>query len=236
MRTYYKISFIFVFVLVVAVLVCVFVNIANDDMASVDGKTHINILCLGIDEVADNTDTMILVSLDLNERSVCLLHIPRDTYFEKNTSNKKINNIYSTCLSDGDKCMDALLHTKQSISQAFSVPIDYCISFGLDSVSTVIDSVGGVELDIPCDMDYTDDTQQLNIHLKKGIQSLNGEQSLLFLRYRNTYLEGDIGRIDAQKIFISAFIKRVKSAVSPSSIATAFCIMMRPPSGISFTK
>ena len=220
MKALYKISFICVIFFALASLLFSFAYMKNNSTLREYGNSKINILCMGIDEVANNTDTMILVSVDIKEKSVCLLHIPRDTYFERSTQNNKINNIYSTRLSQTDKDSLALSLARDSISQAFSVPIDFYFSFGLDSVAEVVDGIGGVEINIPFDMNYTDEAQNLNINLKKGTHLLSGEEALLFIRYRDTYLEGDIGRIDAQKIFISAFINKAKKALTPAAIVS----------------
>ncbi len=221
MRALYKISF-FLVILLVFGFVAFSWSCTKDSDDLIDGRSdgRINILCTGVDEVSNNTDTIILVSLDTRDKSVCLLHIPRDTYFGKDTSNNKINNMYSTYLSEKESERESLSHVRESISQAFSLPIHYYASFGLSDLADIVDSLGGVQVDIPCDMNYTDEAQGLSISLKKGVQVLDGNEAMLFVRYRSTYVEGDIGRIDAQKIFISALFSRLRENKSLSSLTS----------------
>ena len=65
--------------------------------------------------------------------------------------------------------------------------------------------------DIPKDMEYSDPTQDLHISLKAGKTRLNGERAEQFVRYRSGYVNADLGRLDAQKLFLSAFAKKCRS-------------------------
>lgn len=71
---------------------------------------------------------------------------------------------------------------------------------------------------VPYDMDYEDPEQDLYIHIKKGQQTLMGEDAEGFVRFRSGYIQADIARGDAQKMFISAFIAKVKSSISLSMV------------------
>ncbi len=75
----------------------------------------------------------------------------------------------------------------------------------------LIDAMGGIDFDVPVDMDYDDPGQDLSIHVQKGYQHLNGYQTMGVFRFRNTYANGDIGRIDVQhqllKAMTSQFLK-----------------------------
>ncbi len=83
----------------------------------------------------------------------------------------------------------------------------------------IVDAVGGVDIDIPADMDYDDPEQDLAIHLKAGQHHLNGAQAEGFVRFRSGYEQVDIGRVDAQKLFMSAFLQKIKSTVSITNVA-----------------
>ena len=78
-----------------------------------------------------------------------------------------------------------------------------------------MDNLSGIEIDLPYDMDYEDSSQNLSIHLKAGKQTLGGKEALGFLRYRSGYVTGDLGRIDAQKLFLNAFINRLGTITNP---------------------
>ena len=181
-------------------------------------KRKISILCAGIDNVGNNTDAMIVVTLDIEAKNAYMLQIPRDTYVDKGTNNGKINNLYSSGLSRGMSSNEAIENMKSFISRAFSLPIDYYLVFDLETAKGIIDTIGGVDVYIPFDIEYYDEELGREISLSKGKQLLLGEDALLFVRHRASYLEGDIGRLDAQKIFISSLVGKLKSDLPLSAI------------------
>jgi anionic cell wall polymer biosynthesis LytR-Cps2A-Psr (LCP) family protein len=83
-----------------------------------------------------------------------------------------------------------------------------------EALESIVDSVGGVEIDVPFDMIYSDPYQDLYIDIKAGLQVLDGKNAVDFVRYRAEYAEGDLGRIDAQKKFMSALFKKVISDIA----------------------
>jgi LCP family protein required for cell wall assembly len=100
------------------------------------------------------------------------------------------------------------------VEEITGLPIDYYLTMNFSGFRRIIDVLGGVEMDIPFDMDYDDPEQDLHIHLRKGKQMLDGLKSEQFVRYRKGnhkgegYRDGDIGRIQAQQEFIRAFIEQ----------------------------
>ena len=167
-----------------------------------EGRYHV--LLLGRDEAAGLTDVMMLASIDTAEGRVCLAQIPRDTYFRYTEKNyKKINGAMSA-LGGADALCRAL-------ETALSTDIDAYILLDLDFLETAVDMLGGVEIDVPSDMDYEDPFQGLSIHIKKGRQRLYGAEAAAFVRFRSGYLRGDIGRMDAQKLFVSAFLEAARN-------------------------
>jgi LCP family protein required for cell wall assembly len=88
------------------------------------------------------------------------------------------------------------------------IPINYYAVIDYDGAAKIIDSIGGVEIDVPMDMFYTSKRQNLYINLKKGKQVLDGDKAIQFLRFRKGYREGDLGRVKAQQGFVMAAIKQ----------------------------
>ena len=179
-----------------------------------DGVT--TFLCVGFDEVANNTDSIILVSLNDEEKSLKILQIPRDTYFNKDTTNGKINQLYSRYYQGSKNSKRALLSLKETLEDTLSTPIDYYFALNLETLSNVVDRLGGIKIDIPYDVRYEDPEQNLHIELSKGEQTLDGEKALYFVRYRFGYTDGDLGRVDAQKIFMSAFLNKIRNETTIS--------------------
>jgi len=102
------------------------------------------------------------------------------------------------------------------IKSTLGIVIDYTVFLDLEGFKNMVDIIGGVEITIPQDMNYDDPDQNLHIHLKAGKQVLNGNKSEQFVRFRHGYANQDLGRIDAQKLFMTAFIKKM---VSTSTLA-----------------
>ena len=72
---------------------------------------------------------------------------------------------------------------------------------------------------VPMDMYYVDIEQDLYIDLKEGYQRLNGNTAEQFVRFRYGYATGDIGRGNAQKLFMTAFIKQLRESISASDVS-----------------
>jgi anionic cell wall polymer biosynthesis LytR-Cps2A-Psr (LCP) family protein len=80
--------------------------------------------------------------------------------------------------------------------------------------------MGGVDMYVPIDMKYTDVDQNLYIDLRAGQQHLNGEQALMFLRFRSAYPDADLGRISAQQEFLKAAFSQLGAVNVPSVAVT----------------
>ena len=79
------------------------------------------------------------------------------------------------------------------------------------AVVLLVGAIGGVEYDVPVDMIYDDPYQDLHINIRKGVQTLNGEDAVQVLRYRHGYADGDIGRINAQQDFLMSLARQMLS-------------------------
>ena len=93
-----------------------------------------------------------------------------------------------------------------------SLPIDRYAITTFEGFEKAIDAIGGVEMYVPSDLQYSDPYQDLEIDLKQGEQVLDGEHALQFVRYRAGYATGDLGRINAQQLFFSALGDELLSA------------------------
>jgi len=104
------------------------------------------------------------------------------------------------------------------IKDTFGIMIDYTVYIDLEGFKNMVDIIGGVEVTVPQDMDYDDPAQSLFIHLKAGKQLLNGDKAEQFVRFRHGYANADLGRIDAQKLFMTAFMKKMVSSATISKM------------------
>ena len=179
------------------------------DVWSVSGnKSIINMLMLGKDNVAGLCDVIMLISMNFERGEVNIMQIPRDTYLNYTDNNyKKINGALNSYGSSAA--------FSNALSSALGIDIDYYFTLNLTVVEKMVDMLSGIEIDVPCNMDYEDAQQGLSIHLKKGKQTLDGKSAVQFLRFRSGYATGDLGRIDAQKLFINAFGKKMSEQKNP---------------------
>lgn len=199
----------------VALFLCLLASVllvsGENEPQSIEAPQNTTLLLLGKDDVSGLADFVALLNVDAVQERVLLVQIPRDTYISiPGGRYKKLNGASKVLGSDGELC--ALL------SNSMGIDIDGYVAFDSDFVKEAVDILGGVELYVPMDMDYEDPYQKLAIHLKKGKQRLNGEQAVGFVRYRKGYLRADIGRIDAQKIFLSALAKTAVERVEKKDI------------------
>lgn len=174
-----------------------------------------NFLLVGYDKLAHLTDVIMIAQYDVNRGAVNIVQFPRDTfarYNEKKSAYHKMNGALSYYKWDLEK-LTAFLETNLCID------IDYYASIDLQAFVNIVDAIGGVELNVPADMEYDDPAQNLYINLKKGYQTLDGKKAEQFVRFRSGYVQADIGRTNAQKIFMTAFIKKFQKSVNVSTVA-----------------
>ena len=160
----------------------------------------VRVLILGKDRAVGLTDSIMIATLRTRSRRMSVLQLPRDTYAEYTDRDyKKLNGAYLALGLSG---------TKQFLSEALGVPIDYAVAVDLDCVSELVDAVGGVEVEVTRPMHYRDSVQNLTIDLEPGVHLLDGARAEHFLRFRSGYANADLGRMDAQKRFIAAFVEK----------------------------
>lgn len=165
---------------------------------------RVNVLCLGVN--SNMADTIMLVSFDMDEKSVDIISVPRDTYYYRTGyTNPAAHKINAVMPKDG-----AVGMAKAVSKTLLDIPINYYAVIKYDGIRAIVDSMGGVPMDVQMDMKYKDpyDTPPLVIDIKKGFQTLNGDQAVQFLRFRKGYSNADIGRIDAQQAFVKAAFKQ----------------------------
>ncbi|MFI8168231.1 LCP family protein [Streptomyces sp. NPDC085931] len=93
--------------------------------------------------------------------------------------------------------------------------IDHYVEIGFGGFANIVDAVGGVEIDIPQDIKDT----KSGADLKKGKQTLNGEQALAFVRTRYALKGSDLDRTKNQQKFLSALANQV---ATPGTILNPF--------------
>ena len=197
--------FALIVVLLLGGLLAVALFLPKEPMAESDRARKedcCTILLAGTDESGDRTDTIMLLNIDRGQRRMSLMSIPRDTKVNSTYTPHKINSAYGVN-GKGEEGMDSLM---DYVAECVGFRPDGYMLVELDVFIELVDLFGGVEFDVPMDMDYEDPSQDLYIHLYEGMQTLDGEQAMGLVRFRYGYSDADIGRVRVQRDFMLAAI------------------------------
>lgn len=212
--------FIFILTLVIVIWMCYNFVIALQTGQrfslfgnSRDGEAVKNFVVAGVDEDGYRTDLILFCQFQPAEKKVNILQVPRDTRVENNRNDKKINSAYYS----GIDVMENELYQVTGLKAENSVIVSF------DAFKALVDAVGGVEIDVPIRMEYSDPAQDLYIDLQPGVQVLDGEHAEMYMRFRKDnngggYPDGDVGRLNAHQEFYTAVADKL---LSPASIFRA---------------
>jgi LCP family protein required for cell wall assembly len=164
------------------------------------------------------SDTIMLLRADPETETVSMLSFPRDLYVEVRCPRRspffgRINMAYAECGPTG---------TIETVRKLTGLPINYLITVNFRGFKQVVNSVGGVWIDV--DRRYFNDNSGriegvntfATIDLQPGYQRLSGSDALDFVRYRHT--DTDFHRIARQQLFVKSFKGQVASSVSALSL------------------
>jgi LCP family protein required for cell wall assembly len=209
-----------------------------DAISAFSDTNVINILMFGIDENEEREDdyeifrpdTIILVSINLSTCKISMISIPRDSYvpiYGRNGKDK-INACFyygslETDSEDPDVIFDSGVETLTgTVSKLLGgIPIDYYDGINMDGVVGIIDYLGGVEVDVPEEVDLN------YLYLEPGLQVMNGATFLTYARCRE-YSGGDIDRVGIQQMLLVDLFENIKQqpiTKFPSLIGRVFKIV-----------
>jgi|GEM_PF-768295 len=177
-------------------------SLVLDNNTELNLKDRVTVLLIGVDnrpgEIISNTDTLIVASVDNKNKKMVLLSIPRDTQVMLGSKKEKINAIA--------RLQKGPISTQKYIQDLLSTPMDGYILTNFQGFKNIVDSLGGITINVEKDMYYdTGEEQDRYIDLKKGLQRLNGNQALQYARFRNDEL-ADISRASRQQEVIKAIL------------------------------
>ncbi len=165
------------------------------------GQEHwLNILLIGTDQRKNEpsrSDTLMVAMLDIKDKTVRVISIPRDTRVkvEGLEHRTKINHAHSN---------GGIELTRKTVEQLLGVPIHNYIETNFAGFENIIDTLGGVTLDVEKRMYYPAE----DIDLHKGLQHLNGYDALAYVRFRSDG-KGDISRIERQHKFLGVLADEI---------------------------
>lgn len=180
----------------------------SEQFASRIGKLNggrLNVLLMGTDaraHEASRSDSMILLSIDPNKSSADIMSIMRDSYVTIPAAQPTQNRINAAYMLGGPEL------ALKTVSSFLQVPINYYIVTDFVGFEKAIDAIGGVQLNVEKTMNYTDDGVN-DIHLKKGLQVLNGHQALGYARFRHDP-QGDYARVERQRKLLKSIVSKIQ--------------------------
>jgi len=192
------------------------------------------IAIFGTDKDQMRTDVIFVVNFNSKTKKAKILSIPRDTKVnwsdEQRANLKKYKNhdIYISKLNEMTAYggMENIRDfTMNEIESMLGVKIDNYIIVNLEAFRKIVDTIGGVEVNVPRDMNYDDNAQDLHIHLKAGTQLLDGDKAEQLVRFRK-YPNGDVDRIQVQQLFLKAFADKVMSPQMLTKVPEFMAILL----------
>ncbi len=185
--------------------------IAGSDSRGGLTRTEEDQLALGHDVSGGRTDTIMLLHMPANGTRPTLVSIPRDSYVPiPGHGSNKINAAYSF---GGPKL---LIQTVQNVT---GLRIDHYMGIGFGGLVNVVNDVGGVTLCLPGPMK----DPKAGLNLKKGCQTLDGDQALSFVRTREFPL-GDLQREQDQRALLKSLLSKMTSTgtlINPFAVIPA---------------
>ena len=180
-------------------------------------------LLLGTDESADRqddeelagvfrSDTIILTRVDPKQQTLTLVSIPRDTQVDLGE--------YGTQKINAAHAFGGATLAVQAVEDLTGVAISHYAEIDFDGFIGLVDTLGGVEVDVP----MTIDDEDAGGHVDAGLQTLDSWQALTLCRARNAYEEvvgsGDLYRAANQRLVLGAIVKKVLAS-DPATMANA---------------
>ncbi|MEO8972992.1 MAG: LCP family protein [Ktedonobacteraceae bacterium] len=204
---------------------------ANRDPNNILSGGRLNILLLGSDTDQKFAgvflaQTDIVVTVDPATGSVAMLSIPRDTWLHAAQSNGADNGMMKLDQAYG---RGGIANTRATIEQDFGIQINYYAWVGLDGFIKVIDTVGGIDVDVQhpiTDDNYPDDVGNKDAYAYKrldlapGPQHLDGPTALEYVRSRHADLVGDFGRSVRQQQILSQLKTKLQNPGIISQLPT----------------
>ncbi|MDQ0581437.1 LCP family protein [Streptomyces rishiriensis] len=170
---------------------------------SADGKRTDSMMIL---HTGDNGDTLISLPRDSDVEIPTFVGSESGKTYKGTGRHTKLNAAYA---EDGPELL------VRTVEFNTGLRIDHYVEIGFAGFASIVDAVGGVEIDIPQDIKDT----KSGADFKKGKQTLNGEESLAFVRTRYALAGSDLDRTKNQQKFLAALANQV---ATPGTVLNPF--------------
>lgn len=147
------------------------------------------------------SDALMVVQVDFDRNRMAVLSIPRDTAVMIPDYDGRVHKINAAHAYGGPQL------AQKTVESAFGIHTDYFVSLNFEAFQKVVDAIGGVDLTVPKALDYDDNWGRLHIHLKPGLQHLDGYRAMGYVRIRKP--DDDIHRAERQHEFMEAMRAKI---------------------------
>ncbi len=178
------------------------------------------ILLMGVDSPDEglskntvaNGDSLILVTFNPKTLNATMLSIPRDSYVPIACWSGNPENKITHAAAYGTDCM------MSTIENYFDVKIDYYAKINFKGLVGLVDTLGGINVEVPADLCTDNSNREDIVCISKGYQTLSGEQSLVLARNRKQLAAGDLDRGLNQQLVIEGVLNKVKDMKSINQV------------------
>src|SRR5580658_3826510 len=168
--------------------------ITGSDSRAGLSRAEIDALHVGFDQGTLNSDSIML--LHMGSGRPVLISIPRDSYV--NIPGHGYNKINAALAYGGASLLT------QTVENVTGLKIDHYMGIGFSGLVAVVNKIGGVPICLKTALNDSDS----GVHLAAGCHNLNGVQALAFVRDRHSFATEDLQRIQDQRAFLSALLKK----------------------------
>ncbi len=182
-------------------------------LMGVDSETE------GIGNSSFNGDSLMVITFNPKTLTTTILSIPRDSYVPIACFPNQRKNKITHAAWKGEECM------QQTIENFLDIDIDYYVKINFKGVVQLVDTLGGVDVDVPynlCEQNSNRQWGKNTVYIEQGKQKLNGEQALAFARNRHAnpgmcsakwtnYTSNDFIRGQHQQEIVMALLNKFKS-------------------------
>lgn len=174
----------------------------DDDAVNTNKNEHL-ILVVGVDKNGEDdnqdftrTDTIMLVKTNTQTGKVDILSVPRDSRVKIREEFDKVNHAHA---------YGGIELTVQTLRNFLGLDIDYYVEVNYDAIEELVEDMGGVDFVVPKGVSI----DKGSVKIREGLNHFDKKDVIWYLRTRNIYENGDIGRVNAQQGFLKAMVDQV---------------------------
>lgn len=159
-----------------------------------------------------HADAVMLIRVSKEKQTIAYLSIPSNAQLNIGGVNTTVADLYY------EKGLDYFVSKMSGIT---GVPIDYYALASIELLDNVVNALGSVTYEVPCNMEYEDDTYGFKISLRKGTQEINGNKAVQLLSF-NSYEDSSLSREKTAVGFLQALALKMTNVANINKASDVF--------------